>query len=164
VGFRAVTPLPKIRDIGSDQVVGINGVTVQVANRAYLLPVWLPAPQSCIGISCIIFTLGLGNYDLGVYDRNFLRLLSIGSQATALGLRKHSFAAISLPQGPLWLAIASDTGAGGPGFSGHATGVMVGGWLRRAEAAFPLPASVSTARIDAAESAPSFVNIGLEIV
>ena len=75
----------------------------------------------------------LGNYDIGVYNSNFVRLVSSGS--TACLFNNTAIFSISLSPGQYWLAVAlSDPLCGLGSFIGN-----IMGKVRIQAATFPLP-------------------------
>jgi len=90
-----------------------TGTLVASANRAMYLPQMFP-------VDCVLYSLsfyagnGTGNYDLGVYNDNFVRLVSTGSTAmSAAGVKTLSLPDFKVAAGTLLfaaLALSSTSG------------------------------------------------------
>lgn len=102
-----VTPFADFCDLTSQGYA--NTATVWAANRAVFQPVVLSEMAIVTQIAIRVQTQA-GNYDVGIYDMNNNRLVSLGTTATpAAGVVIANIADTTLPSGWYKLALASDS-------------------------------------------------------
>lgn len=117
------------------------------ANRAYLIPFYLPAPATAMKIWISNGAAVSGNLDLGIYDENYARLVSLGSTAQA-GTATAQVGDITdtfLQAGAYYMAYALDNTTGcfirSQATTLNGTEPITG--LVTMNTAFPLPATVT---------------------
>ena len=121
------------------------------ANRAYYTPIWIDEP---FHVTFMFHANGSfsGNYDIGIYDKDFTRLWSVGGVALSGGSTNQSQAVTGLILGPglYYLAFSCNNTT-----ATFLTGRSAFGapWRRASgclmqESAYPLPANATPIALD----------------
>lgn len=115
-------------------------------NRALLIPFRVYQPETIVKLGSLNGATASGNIDMGIYDRAFTRLVSIGStaQAGTTAIQEFDITDILLGTGQFYLAVAMSSTAGTlfRRALGQATELVAMGMTGMASA-FPLPATVT---------------------
>jgi hypothetical protein len=138
-------PFPTITSIGPfGALQGVNSgatsTTWPTANTAFFMPFAVPLPVVAQQLFLVNGGAVSGNFDVGIYDAQGTRLVSLGStaQSGTTALQAAAIASLQLAPGLYYLGLALDntTGAvlGHISNAGRATGA------RMLASAFPLPA------------------------
>lgn len=115
------------------------------AETAYLVPFWVRSLARFRYMACITGAGATGSIDMGVYDRNGVRLASTGSQTPAApGLSRFALTStLWLPPGTYYMAMVSSLATTPVQGWSIAVGSQRVIGLRHAFSAFPLPATLT---------------------
>lgn len=132
-------------EVGSS-VQNYASAAYPAANRAYYIPFHLDEPILVTKLFCANGATVSGNVDMGIYDSNFTRIVSIGStvQAGTSALQAFDITDTLIGPGDFYLAIALDNATGTiyNGTNPTLPVVQAAGILMQASA-FPLPANAT---------------------
>lgn len=88
--------------------IGVNSVAWPLANLAIFLPVYV---WRTITVNALATQFGTsaGNFDIGIYDASWTKIVSTGSTAAAGFFKQVAITATTLTRGTYYLALAHDT-------------------------------------------------------
>lgn len=125
--------------------VGAATTSTLVANTAYLVPVSVPVPFLTTKFGLHI-GIQSGNIDVGCYDVNLNKLVTLGSTACpAAGHDVLTLGATVIPPGTAYLALAANNATATIGVSSTAAAAGLTGLVLNKATSFPLPSSLAGA-------------------
>lgn len=132
-----------------------------VANKAILAPIIVQNVLTVYQFAWFNGATVAGNVDVGIYDKNFARVVSLGStaQAGTSAIQVGDIADTTLDPGLYYAAMASDdaTATFARGGTGVASVLFRACGCVTMDAAFPLPSTVTPASFSAAFGIPLLV-------
>lgn len=143
-----------------EALYAIGGVT-SAANLAVYIPVYFP-------VGCVLYAIrfyagnGTGNYDIGLYTSDFVRISASGSTAmSAAGIKSHTLPEVSVRAGEIVyaaLALSSTSATVMRQLFGTLVATFAGGLLQESSAV-PLPATATP--VSTADSAVPIIVFGV---
>ncbi len=129
-----------------------GSATWPAANRALFMPLMIQNPSVATGFWVLNGSSLTGNIDLGIYDENFVRLVSTGAKVTAgaASIQYHDATDTLIPRGRHYLAISVASASCQIQRYGSATlGLISAFGVVQMESAHPLPTTATPATIGA---------------
>jgi hypothetical protein len=116
------------------------------ANRAIYAPVWVPRPTIITKLGWNVGPTSSGNMDVGVYDENFVKVVSTGSiavSATTNAVQEFDIADTLLQPGAYYLAMSVDNATAWFSRASTTVNFLTAVGVRNQNSAFPLPATAT---------------------
>lgn len=146
-----ITKIVGVSTIGSGTILANN-------NDAHYLPMVAPCGMELYSVSFAAAN-GTGDYDIGIYNSELVRLTSSGATAmTAAGVKTHSFNSLRFKAGELFYAAfswSSSSASISRLVTANATMMRFSGWGME-PSAHPLPATGTPVTTTAYQSIPLF--------